>query len=149
MENRKQAILRAVVNEFTTSAVPVGSQSLHSRYFVNLSSASSLRMVAEDRLTKYRLWSDWEPTGTALVVNSFTTARRIACFLFSIVIGTLASRVLTTVPRARSGCAGPFRDGLESPCRRSFESGRRTPAVRARYRIPRAGPGPRPCAGRA
>src|SRR5229473_2385330 len=35
MENRKQAILRAVVNEFTTSAVPVGSQSLHSRYFVD------------------------------------------------------------------------------------------------------------------
>src|SRR5713101_6452928 len=43
-----------------------------------------LGQVAEDRLTKYRLWSDWEPTGTALVVNSFTTARRIACFLFSI-----------------------------------------------------------------
>src|ERR1700716_3240865 len=35
MENRKQAILRAVVQEFTTSAVPVGSQALQSRYFVN------------------------------------------------------------------------------------------------------------------
>src|SRR6266852_4814342 len=35
METRKQAILRAVVHEFTTSAVPVGSQSLQSRYFVD------------------------------------------------------------------------------------------------------------------
>src|SRR5438128_10564208 len=41
-------------------------------------------MVAEDRLTKYRVCSACEPTGTALVVNSWTTARRIACFLFSI-----------------------------------------------------------------
>ena len=40
MENRKQSILRAVVKEFTTSAVPVGSQALQSRYFVNLSSAT-------------------------------------------------------------------------------------------------------------
>ena len=40
METRKQAILRAVVKEFTTSAVPVGSQALQSRYFVNLSSAT-------------------------------------------------------------------------------------------------------------
>jgi heat-inducible transcriptional repressor len=40
MENRKQAILRAVVHEFTTSAVPVGSQALQSRYFVNLSAAT-------------------------------------------------------------------------------------------------------------
>ena len=40
MEDRKQAILRAVVHEFTTSAVPVGSQALQSRYFVNLSSAT-------------------------------------------------------------------------------------------------------------
>ncbi len=47
MENRKQAILRAVVNEFTTSAVPVGSQSLHSRYFVNLSSATIRSELAE------------------------------------------------------------------------------------------------------
>src|SRR5712691_4287534 len=55
------------------------------RYPRSARSASSLRMVAEDRLTKYRLCSAWEPTGTALVVNSFTTARRIACFLFSMV----------------------------------------------------------------
>src|SRR6476661_5705966 len=47
MENRKQAILRAVVQEFTTSAVPVGSQALHSRYFVNLSSATSRSELAE------------------------------------------------------------------------------------------------------
>jgi len=47
MENRKQAILRAVVNEFTTSAVPVGSQSLHSRYFLNLSSATIRTELAE------------------------------------------------------------------------------------------------------
>src|ERR1700720_4473175 len=40
MENRKQEILRAVVQEFTTSAVPVGSQALQSRHFVNLSSAT-------------------------------------------------------------------------------------------------------------
>ena len=47
MENRKQAILRAVVHEFTTSAVPVGSQALHSRYFVNLSSATIRSELAE------------------------------------------------------------------------------------------------------
>lgn len=47
MENRKQAILRAVVNEFTTSAVPVGSQALQARYFVNLSSATIRSELAE------------------------------------------------------------------------------------------------------
>ena len=47
MENRKQAILRAVVNEFTTSAVPVGSQALQSRYFVNLSPATIRSELAE------------------------------------------------------------------------------------------------------
>ncbi|HXM72845.1 MAG TPA: heat-inducible transcriptional repressor HrcA [Candidatus Dormibacteraeota bacterium] len=47
MENRKQAILRAVVQEFTTSAVPVGSQALQSRYFVNLSSATIRSELAE------------------------------------------------------------------------------------------------------
>src|SRR5229473_1088820 len=47
MENRKQAILRAVVQEFTTSAVPVGSQSLQSRYFVNLSSATIRTELAD------------------------------------------------------------------------------------------------------
>jgi heat-inducible transcriptional repressor len=47
MEDRKQAILRAVVQEFTSSAVPVGSQSLHSRYFVNLSSATIRSELAE------------------------------------------------------------------------------------------------------
>src|SRR5258708_3484702 len=40
MENRKQEILRAVVQEFTTNAVPVGSQALQSRYFANLSSST-------------------------------------------------------------------------------------------------------------
>ena len=47
MESRKQAILRAVVKEFTTSAVPVGSQALQSRYFVNLSSATIRSELAE------------------------------------------------------------------------------------------------------
>ncbi|HEY1421433.1 MAG TPA: heat-inducible transcriptional repressor HrcA [Candidatus Dormibacteraeota bacterium] len=47
MEDRKQAILRAVVHEFTTSAVPVGSQALQSRYFVNLSSATIRSELAE------------------------------------------------------------------------------------------------------
>ncbi len=47
MQTRKQAILRAVVQEFTTSAVPVGSQALQSRYFVNLSSATIRNELAE------------------------------------------------------------------------------------------------------
>src|ERR1700730_10312185 len=47
MENRKQAILRAVVKEFTTSAMPVGSQALQSRYCVNLSSATIRSELAE------------------------------------------------------------------------------------------------------
>ena len=47
METRKQAILRAVVKEFTTSAVPVGSQALQSRYFVNLSSATIRSELAD------------------------------------------------------------------------------------------------------
>jgi heat-inducible transcriptional repressor len=40
LEQRKQAILKAVVHEFTASAVPVGSQSLVRSHFVNLSSAT-------------------------------------------------------------------------------------------------------------
>src|SRR3979409_885850 len=47
MENRKQSILRAVVKEFTTSAVPVGSQALQRRYIVNLSSAPIRSELAE------------------------------------------------------------------------------------------------------
>src|SRR5579864_9105764 len=47
MENRKQSILRAVVKEFTTSAVPVGSQALQSRYFVSLSSATIRSELAD------------------------------------------------------------------------------------------------------
>ncbi len=47
MEGRKQAVLRAVVNQFTTSAVPVGSQALQSRYFVNLSSATIRSELAD------------------------------------------------------------------------------------------------------
>ncbi|HEY3585845.1 MAG TPA: heat-inducible transcriptional repressor HrcA [Myxococcaceae bacterium] len=47
MEDRKQAILRAVVNEFTTNAQPVGSQALQSRYFVNLSAATIRSELAE------------------------------------------------------------------------------------------------------
>lgn len=40
MEPRKRAILKAVVQEFTTSATPVGSQVLATRHFLNLSSAT-------------------------------------------------------------------------------------------------------------
>jgi heat-inducible transcriptional repressor len=40
MEPRKRASLKAVVHEFTESAIPVGSQALVSRYFLNLSSAT-------------------------------------------------------------------------------------------------------------
>src|ERR1700693_5594219 len=47
MENRKQSILRAVVKEFTTSAVPVGSQALQSRYFVNRPSPTIRSELAE------------------------------------------------------------------------------------------------------
>src|SRR5579859_4624662 len=47
MEERKNAILRAVVHEFTTSAIPVGSQALQSRYFLNLSSATIRSELAE------------------------------------------------------------------------------------------------------
>src|SRR5205814_7094452 len=47
MEGRKQAVLRAVVTQFTTSAVPVGSQALQSRYFVNLSSATIRSELAD------------------------------------------------------------------------------------------------------
>src|ERR1700716_1938960 len=47
MEDRKQAILRAVVHEFTTSAMPVGSQALQTRHFVNLSSATIRSELAE------------------------------------------------------------------------------------------------------
>src|SRR5258708_4013007 len=47
MENRKQEILRAVVQEFTTNAVPVGSLALQSRYFVSLSSATIRSELAE------------------------------------------------------------------------------------------------------
>lgn len=40
MEPRKRAILKAVVQEFTASAVPVGSQVLATRHFLSLSSAT-------------------------------------------------------------------------------------------------------------
>jgi heat-inducible transcriptional repressor len=47
MEPRKQSILKAVVREFTASAVPVGSQALASRYFLNLSSATIRNELSE------------------------------------------------------------------------------------------------------
>lgn len=40
MEVRKTQILKAVVEEFTATAIPVGSQALASRYFMSLSSAT-------------------------------------------------------------------------------------------------------------
>jgi len=47
MEPRKQEILKAVVREFTTSALPVGSQSLASRHFLHLSSATIRNELSE------------------------------------------------------------------------------------------------------
>jgi heat-inducible transcriptional repressor len=47
MESRKQDVLKAVVQEFTGSGVPVGSQALVSRYFVNLSSATIRTELSE------------------------------------------------------------------------------------------------------
>jgi heat-inducible transcriptional repressor len=47
MELRKQDILRAVVREFTVTAVPVGSQALVSRHFFNLSSATVRNELSE------------------------------------------------------------------------------------------------------
>ena len=47
MEPRKSEILRAVVNEFTVSAIPVGSHALASRYFLNLSSATIRNELSE------------------------------------------------------------------------------------------------------
>ena len=47
MEPRKNDILKAVVEEFTLSAVPVGSQSLARGRFINLSSATIRNELAE------------------------------------------------------------------------------------------------------
>jgi heat-inducible transcriptional repressor len=47
MEPRKQDILKAVVREFTVTAVPVGSQALVSRHFFNLSSATVRNELSE------------------------------------------------------------------------------------------------------
>lgn len=47
MESRKEAVLKAVVTEFTDSAVPVGSQALAVRHFVNLSSATIRSELSE------------------------------------------------------------------------------------------------------
>src|SRR2546426_9189357 len=47
MELRKQDILKAVVREFTITAVPVGSQVLVSRHFLNLSSATVRNEMSE------------------------------------------------------------------------------------------------------
>src|SRR6266700_146164 len=47
MEQRKQEILKAVVREFTVSAVPVGSRALVSRHFLNLSSATVRNELSE------------------------------------------------------------------------------------------------------
>jgi heat-inducible transcriptional repressor len=47
MELRKQDILKAVVREFTVTAVPVGSQALVSRHFFNLSSATVRNELSE------------------------------------------------------------------------------------------------------
>src|SRR5262245_65711857 len=47
MEQRKQEILKAVVREFTVTALPVGSHALVSRHFLNLSSATVRNELSE------------------------------------------------------------------------------------------------------
>ncbi|MGH7911705.1 MAG: hypothetical protein ACREOV_08285, partial [Candidatus Dormibacteraceae bacterium] len=47
MEQRKQDVLKAVVTDFTVSAIPVGSHSLVARYFDNLSSATIRNELAD------------------------------------------------------------------------------------------------------
>jgi heat-inducible transcriptional repressor len=47
MEQRKQDILKAVVSEFTVTGVPVGSQALVTRHFLNLSSATIRNELSE------------------------------------------------------------------------------------------------------
>jgi len=47
MEPRKQDILKAVVQEFTVTAIPVGSQALVSRHSINLSSATVRNELSE------------------------------------------------------------------------------------------------------
>jgi heat-inducible transcriptional repressor len=47
VEQRKQEILKAVVNEFTLTALPVASQALVSRHFVNLSPATVRNELSE------------------------------------------------------------------------------------------------------
>ena len=47
LEERKREILRAVVDEFTTSAVPVGSHALAERYLVRLSPATIRNGLAD------------------------------------------------------------------------------------------------------
>jgi heat-inducible transcriptional repressor len=59
MELRKQDILRAVVREFTVTAVPVGSQALVSRHFFNLSSATVRNELSELADRGYRYFVDF------------------------------------------------------------------------------------------
>ena len=47
MEPRKQDILKAVITEFTGTALPVGSQALVTRHFLNLSSATIRSELSE------------------------------------------------------------------------------------------------------
>jgi heat-inducible transcriptional repressor len=47
LEPRKQAVLKAVVTEFTVTAVPVGSHQLVTRHFVNLSPATIRNELSE------------------------------------------------------------------------------------------------------
>ena len=47
MEERKQSILKAVVQEFTETALPVGSQVLASRHFLSVSSATIRNELSE------------------------------------------------------------------------------------------------------
>src|SRR5438128_11318732 len=80
MENRKQAILRAVVHEFTSSAVPVGSQALQSRYFVNLSSATIRSELAELSDLGYLA----QPNTSACILPSSSGCRYIVNYLMDL-----------------------------------------------------------------
>ena len=53
LEPRSQAILRAVIEEYVTSAVPVGSQALVERYELGVSSATVRNVMAELEIAGY------------------------------------------------------------------------------------------------
>ena len=55
LDLRSQAILRAVIEEYVTTATPVGSQALVERYRLGVSSATVRAVLAENLLLKQQL----------------------------------------------------------------------------------------------